>query len=360
MYNTRIIYRKLSMSHTIYMQRCFDLARLGSGFTSPNPMVGAVIVHENRIIGEGYHRQYGGPHAEVNAVSSIKPKDQALLPYSTLYCSLEPCSIFGRTPPCCDLIIRQKIPKVVLSYIDHTPGVDGISIEKMKAAGIEVTLNVLVEKGRQLSAARNTFVRYQRPYIILKYAHSQDGFIAPAHEKAYWLTNNFSKRLVHKWRGEIDAILVGTQTALLDNPRLNNRLFYGPNPLRLVIDKKGRLPSTLHLFDGKLPTCVYTHLADPPIQQAQLEYITLDPQQSDLAQILQHLSSINKMILMVEGGANLLASFIKAGYWDEARIFESPKKLGAGTPAPSLPTGHREEHFQLQEDQLRVIYRSDS
>lgn len=348
------------MPHTIYMHRCFDLARLGAGFTSPNPMVGAVIVHKNRIIGEGYHRQYGGPHAEVNAINSIKTEDQVLLPYSTLYCSLEPCSIFGRTPPCCDLIIRQKIPKVVLSYIDHTPGVDGISIEKMRAAGIEVTLNVLVEKGKQLSATRNTFVSSKRPYIILKYAHSQDGFLAPADEKAYWLTNSFSKRLVHKWRGEIDAILVGTQTALLDNPRLNNRLFYGPDPLRLVIDKKGRLPSTLHLFDGQLPTCVYTHLSNPPIRQTQLEYITLDPQVPDLAQILQHLSSINKMVLMVEGGASLLTSFIKAGYWDEARIFESPKTLGSGVLAPSLPVGHRVEHFKLVEDQLRVIYRADS
>ncbi len=348
------------MSHTLYMQRCFDLARLGRGFASPNPLVGAVIVHQDRIIGEGYHQQYGGAHAEVNAINSIPAEDRDLLPHSTLYCSLEPCAIFGRTPPCCDLIIRKQIPKVVLSYIDHTPGVDGISIEKMRAAGIEVTLNVLVEKGKRLSAARNTFVKLQRPYIILKYAHSRDGFIAPAHEQAYWLTNSFSKRLVHKWRGEIDAILVGTQTALLDNPQLNNRLFHGPNPLRLVTDKKGRLPHTLHLFDGELPTCVYTYQPSPSLQKAQLEFVQLDPQQSDLKQILQHLYSINKMILLVEGGAHLLTSFIQQGLWDEARIFESPKVLGEGIPAPQFPKGKIEEHFQLQEDQLRVIYRTDS
>lgn len=342
------------------MQRCFDLARLGRGFTSPNPLVGAVIVYQNRIIGEGYHQQYGGPHAEVNAVNSVQAEDRKLLPLSTLYCSLEPCSIFGRTPPCCDLIIKKQIPKVVLSYIDHTPGVDGVSIEKMRAAGIEVTLNILLEKGKQLSAARNTFVKLQRPYIILKYAHSRDGFIAPAHEDSYWLTNSFSKRLVHKWRGEIDAILVGTQTALIDNPQLTNRLFHGPDPLRLVIDKKGRLPDSLHLFDGTVPTFVYTHKSNPSIQKAKLEFIQLDPQESDLKQILQHLHSINKMILLVEGGASLLSSFIEQGLWDEARIFESPKSLVEGIPAPKYPNGQREEHFQLQEDQLQVIYRTDS
>lgn len=342
------------------MQRCFDLARLGRGFASPNPLVGAVIVYQNRIIGEGYHQQYGGPHAEVNAINSIPAEDKYLLPHSTLYCSLEPCAIFGRTPPCCDLIIKKQIPKVVLSYIDHTPGVDGLSIEKMRAAGIEVTLNVLLEKGKQLSAARNTFVKSQRPYIILKYAHSKDGFIAPAHEEGYWLTNSFSKRLVHKWRGEIDAILVGTQTALIDNPQLTNRLFHGPNPMRLVIDKKGRLPDTLHLLDGKTPTCVYTYAPNLNTQKANLEFIRLDPNQPDLKQILQHLHHINKMILLVEGGAKLLSSFIQKGLWDEARIFESPKLLGKGIPAPQSPNGQREEHFQLQEDQLRVIYRTDS
>jgi len=342
------------------MQRCFDLARLGRGFASPNPLVGAVIVYQNRIIGEGYHQQYGGPHAEVNAINSIQPEDRKLLPHSTLYCSLEPCTIFGRTPPCCDLIIKKQIPNVVLSYIDHTPGVDGLSIEKMRAAGIEVTLNVLLEKGKQLSAARNTFVRLQRPYIILKYAHSRDGFIAPAYGEDYWLTNSFSKRLVHKWRGEIDAILVGTQTALIDNPQLTNRLFHGPDPLRLVIDKQGRLPPSLHLFDGKVPTCVYTYQQEPNLQKAKLEFIPLDSQQSDLKQILQHLHSINKMILLVEGGARLLSSFMEQGLWDEARIFESPKRLGEGIPAPKCPNGQREEHFQLQEDQLRVIYRTDS
>lgn len=352
--------QELNMQDKFYIKRCFDLAQLGKGSTSPNPTVGAVIVHENRIIGEGYHQRYGGPHAEVNAVRSVRPKDLPLLKHSTIYCSLEPCSIFGKTPPCTDLIIRHKIPKVVLSYIDHTPGVDGLGVEKLRKAGIEVILNVLRKEGQRISAARNTFVKLGRPYVILKFAISQDGFIAPNNRKQLWLTNSFSKRLVHKWRSEIDAILVGTNTAAWDDPQLTNRLFYGSSPTRLVIDRNLRLPASLALLDGSVPTYIYTAKNIEGSSIADLQHITLSPDLSTAQQILDHLANIKKITLMVEGGAILLQEFLDQDLWDEIRFFQSPKLISEGIKAPTIPGGFDREEYSILQDRLSIIHRDRS
>ncbi len=345
------------MQDETYIKRCFDLAKLGRGTTSPNPIVGAVIVFQDRIIGEGFHQRYGGPHAEVNAVASVKSEDLPLLKHSTLYCSLEPCTIFGKTPPCTDLIIRNKIPRVVLSYIDHTPGVDGLGVEKMRKAGIDVKLNVLPGEGQRLSAPRNTFVKLGRPYIILKFAMSQDGFIAPDQQQQLWLTNPFSKRLVHKWRSEIDAILVGTNTAAWDNPKLSNRLYYGSSPTRLVIDRNLRLPDTLALFDGSIPTYVYTLEQAASVENPTVSYIHLTQAESTARQILNHLTEIRKINLMVEGGAMILQEFLDQDLWDEIRLFQAPVTISKGIKAPEIPSGYPRKDFKLLQDHLSIIYR---
>lgn len=347
------------MSEELFIKRCFDLAKLGRGHTSPNPIVGAVIVYNGRIIGEGYHQKYGEAHAEVNAVNSVKKEDLPLLRASTLYCSLEPCSIYGNTPPCTDLIIRQQIPKVVLSYLDHTPGVDGLGVEKLRQAGIEVKLNVLPEAGKRLSYPRNTFVKLGRPYVILKYAVSQDGFLAPHDQQGlFWMTNRFSKRLVHKWRSEVDAILVGTNTAAKDRPRLNNRLFYGSSPTRLVLDPKLRLPESLPLFDGTIPTYVYTQRTVERDLPKEVNYVQLKEGKHTLLQILAHLHTLKKVNLMVEGGARILQQFLDLDLWDEIRLFRAPVCLYRGLKAPDLPQGFWGKQWSILEDQLQVIYRS--
>jgi len=344
----------------LYIKRCFDLANLGRGQTSPNPTVGAVIVHQGRIIGEGYHKRYGDAHAEVNAVGSVKEKDLPLLKASTLYCSLEPCSIFGKTPPCTDLIIQHQIPKVVLSYIDHTPGVDGVGVDKLRNAGVEVVLNVLSERGKLLSAPRNTFVKLKRPYVILKYAVSQDGFLAPLDQQPFWMTNPYSKRLVHKWRSEIDAILVGTNTAEWDRPQLTNRLYYGSSPTRLTIDQNLRLSHDLPIFDGKTPTYIYTQSVASKPQGPNIHYVQLTKSKHTLFQILDHLFELKKVNLMVEGGGNLLQQFIELDLWDEIRLFQAPIRLSQGILAPETPKAFPSKKLHILEDQLQLIYRSRS
>ncbi|NJK84368.1 MAG: bifunctional diaminohydroxyphosphoribosylaminopyrimidine deaminase/5-amino-6-(5-phosphoribosylamino)uracil reductase RibD [Saprospiraceae bacterium] len=221
---------------TLFLQRCFDLARLGAGAVAPNPMVGAVVVHKGKIIGEGYHQKYGKAHAEVNAIDSIPSALKYLLPQSTLYVSLEPCCFFGNTPACTDLIIRSKIPKVVIAALDATPEVSGKGVAILKKHGIEVVISG--NEGNALVRPRTVFVQQNRPYLILKYAQTRDGFIGKPNERLI-ISNLYTQRLVHKWRSEVNAILVGTNTAVLDNPQLNNRLYFGQSPIRLLLDPKG-------------------------------------------------------------------------------------------------------------------------
>ncbi len=327
----------MNQDEEIYMQRCFDLARLGAGRVSPNPMVGAVLVHEGRIIGEGFHQAYGQAHAEVNAVSSVLPADAHLISRSTLYVSLEPCDVFGKTPPCTNLIIERKIPRVVISYFDHSPGVDGAGISRLRQAGVEVVVGVLRREGQLLSQPRNTFVRLGRPYVILKFAQSKNGIFAPPENRQLWLTNNYSKRLVHKWRSEADGILAGANTALADNPRLTNRLYFGPSPRRVVLDRYGTLPPSLSLFDGEQPTMVFTENPSVKAGGKNISYHYLPFGENMIEHLLNSLAAQNITTLMVEGGIKSLQLFLHSGLWDEARAFIAGKYITEGRMAPQLP-----------------------
>jgi diaminohydroxyphosphoribosylaminopyrimidine deaminase/5-amino-6-(5-phosphoribosylamino)uracil reductase len=324
------------MDDNHYMRRCFELARQGAGYVSPNPMVGAVLVHEDHIIGEGFHQAYGQAHAEVNTISSVKPEQAHLIPKSTLYVSLEPCCIFGRTPPCTNLIIDQKIPRVVISTLDETPEVSGKGVKILEEAGVEVVTGVLEEEGRQLAAIRNTFVSKNRPYIILKYAVSNNGVFAPLPARQLWLSNQYSKRLVHRWRMETDAILVGTNTALTDKPSLTNRLYFGPSPIRIVIDRDLALEKDAALFNKATRTIFFTRKEVKDKNTDHLQYIQIDFQDDLPGQIISKLAEQKITSLLIEGGAMTLESFINANLWDEARILVSDKWISNGIPAPDL------------------------
>lgn len=307
-----------------YMRRCIQLARCGEAGAPPNPMVGAVIVCDGRIIGEGYHCRCGGPHAEVNAINSVK--DKHLLSRSTIYVSLEPCAHFGKTPPCADLIIRSGIPRVVVGCRDSFAKVNGLGIKKLQEAGCEVVVGVLEEECLELNRRFFTFHQHHRPWITLKWAQSTDGFIGLKNEElgikncsAVRFSNALTQTLVHRLRARSQAILVGTNTAIADNPTLTTRYWLGPNPLRLTIDRHGCLPATLHLLDGSTPTVVY--------------------RQESIGEILADLYSRGIQSLLVEGGAKLLQSFIDEGLWDEACIETAPFSLGKGVAAPLLVGG---------------------
>ncbi|MEM0992124.1 MAG: bifunctional diaminohydroxyphosphoribosylaminopyrimidine deaminase/5-amino-6-(5-phosphoribosylamino)uracil reductase RibD [Bacteroidota bacterium] len=334
-----------------YMRRCFELAQKGLGQVAPNPLVGAVIVHNDRIIGEGYHPKYGQAHAEVNAVKSATGNHH-LLPESTLYVSLEPCCFHGKTPACTDLILKHRIPRVVISAMDATPQVDGKGVAILRAAGVEVTTGVLQEQGAALVAARSVFVRAQRPYVILKFAQSQDGYMGKAGQQL-WISNTFSKRLVHKWRGEADAIMVGTNTARVDDPALTNRLFFGKQPLRIVLDRKASLSSKLQLFDDTSLTLVVSEVQKLPYQNTHIQLFKHMFDEQLLPDLLSHLHQKNIGNLIVEGGRQLLESFIAQGLWDEARVFTGNKIQGGGIAAPKIPA-RLSQTYKIGSDRLDI------
>lgn len=317
------------------MQRCLDLAILGMGNVAPNPMVGCVIVHDGLIIGEGYHEKFGGPHAEVNAIQSVKNKE--LLAESTLYVSLEPCAHFGKTPPCSDLIIENRIPKVVIGTADPFAQVSGKGIERMKNAGIEVECGILEKECRDLNRRFFTFHENKRPYVLLKWAQTLDGFIDTDRTETQhptWITNALSKRLVHKQRSEESAILIGTNTAEFDNPALTVREWAGNQPIRLVIDRIGRLNPTLHVFDEKATTWVFTEKQRSDSEQ--LKFILLDFSQDILPQLLAELYKRDILSVVVEGGSILLNSFLRDGLWDEAFVYTGNQFFGRGVEAPHI------------------------
>lgn len=328
-----------SNEDSMYMHRCLQLAACGAGSTSPNPMVGAVIVCDGRIIGEGYHIRAGEPHAEVNAVNSVRESDRHLLKSSTIYVSLEPCSHYGKTPPCCDLIISCGIPRVVIATTDSNLQVNGRGISRMEAAGIDVRVGLLGAESRRLNRAFFTSHSKQRPLVVLKWAQSADGFVDYVREggSALAVSTPVSMVAMHKLRAHCDAILVGTRTAQLDNPSLNVRHWTGRQPLRLVIDRNGVLSPSLKLFDGSLPTVVYTSAVRNDLCGKNIEQIVLDFSVDILPQILSHLHSLKIGSLLVEGGPTLLQSFINAGLWDVARVETNPRiTVEAGVPAPVL------------------------
>ncbi|MFT3793924.1 bifunctional diaminohydroxyphosphoribosylaminopyrimidine deaminase/5-amino-6-(5-phosphoribosylamino)uracil reductase RibD [Flavobacterium sp.] len=358
------------MNHQLYMQRCIELAQNGLGTTYPNPMVGSVIVHNGKIIGEGWHQKSGEPHAEVNAVNAVK--DKSLLKEATIYVSLEPCSHFGKTPPCCDLIIAHQIPNVVVGCVDPNEKVAGSGIAKLKASGKNVIVGVLEKECRELNKRFFTFHNRKRPYIILKWAESADGLIAPKkryEQKPVWISGIYARQLVHKWRSKEQAILVGTQTVVDDNPKLDVRDWSGPNPVRLVIDKSNRISKESYIFDSQVRTIVFGE-NDFDWKKDNVDWIAIDfaaqkvtglnpvevtaiPQQ--IADVLyrQNLQSV-----IVEGGRQTLQSFIDSGLWDEARVFKSPIVLGDGIPAPDFNANwqHRQT---IGSDELLIFRQYD-
>ena len=344
------------------MERCLELAKLGAGAVAPNPMVGAVLVHHDRIIGEGWHKKFGEAHAEVNCIASVKEEDRALISQSVLYVSLEPCSHFGKTPPCTELIIRNKIPTVVIGCRDPFREVNGRGIEKLKAAGIAVVTGVLEQECKELNKRFFLFHTQQRPYVILKWAQTADGKMAPptpargdsaAQPQRLLISNEYSNRLVHKWRSEEAALLVGTNTALLDDPELTTRLWPGNSPVRLVIDLNLRLPVSLKLFNGAIKTIVFNRIKNEEKQN--LIYYKLDSDKKLLPQLLTALYELNIQSVLVEGGATLLQSFIEDGNWDEARIITNEKLFSTnGLDAPVLLNAHKTEEQQLLSDKIAI------
>ena len=332
------------------MSRCLELASKGLEYVSPNPMVGSVIVYENKIIGEGYHKEFGKEHAEVNAIASVKNK--SLLKYSTLYVNLEPCAHFGKTPPCSNLIIEHKIPKVVIGCVDTFSDVNGKGILKMEKAGIEINIGVLEKESQELNKRFFTFHEKKRPYIILKWAKSKDGFIAPKDQIApFWMTNSDSKKLVHQFRAEEDAILVGRVTAQKDNPSLTVREIRGKNPIRIVIDKDLKLSKKLILFNNEAKTIIFNTQITKTLNSNY--YIKIDCINL-IDNMLNELYKQNIQSLIIEGGAKTLQSFIDEKLWDEARIFTANKTLIEGVKSPKIK-GEIVYETIIDKDQLEIV-----
>ncbi|MGM5471029.1 bifunctional diaminohydroxyphosphoribosylaminopyrimidine deaminase/5-amino-6-(5-phosphoribosylamino)uracil reductase RibD [Flavobacteriaceae bacterium LMO-SS05] len=341
--------------HEKYIKRCIEIAKNGLGFTRPNPMVGCVIVYQNKIIGEGFTSSYGGNHAEVNAIASVL--DKSLLKASTLYVTLEPCSHFGKTPPCTNLIIEHQIPKVVIGTLDTNSKVSGKGIVALRASGSEVVVGVLEDECQAHHKRFFTFHNKQRPYIILKWAETEDGFIAPETknaQKPVWITNDMSRQLVHKWRAEEHAILVGTNTVLEDNPSLTVRNWTGQNPIRVVLDKNNTLPKDCNVFNSEAETliiCSKTDVRRP--KHWNLEFIDWNLQSAIASQICAVLHKNDIQSLIVEGGRQTLQTFIDEQLWDEARVFTGKTAFGQGIKAPQL-LGNMISENNMGSDMLKI------
>tara|TARA_R110002051_G_scaffold127537_3_gene201173 strand:+ start:10725 stop:11753 length:1029 start_codon:yes stop_codon:yes gene_type:complete len=338
--------------------RCIQIAENGLGITAPNPMVGAVIVYNDKIIGEGFTSTYGGSHAEVNAINSVI--DKSLLKKATLYVTLEPCSHFGKTPPCADLIIKHQIPRVVVGILDPHEKVAGKGIQKLKDAGCEVIVGVLEKECRKHHKRFLTFQEKKRPYIILKWAESLDGFIAPIAQKRsktlepFWITNKYSRQLVHKWRSEEQAILVGTKTVLEDNPKLDVRHWKGKNPIRIIIDRELKIDTSYHVLDGSIKTIVFTAISDISKFQKKTNYIQIDFSKNTASQICEKLHQYEIQSIIIEGGAQTLQTFINANLWDEAFIFTGITSFKNGIKAPQF-SGKLNSSVKIEQDILKTF-----
>jgi len=353
--------------HEQYMHRCLELAARGAGMVAPNPMVGAVLVYGNRVIGEGWHRHYGEAHAEVNCVASVAEDDRRFISSSTLYVSLEPCAHTGKTPPCTTLIIREKIPKVVIGCRDPFKEVDGKGIEKLRATGVEVVTGVLEQECKELNKRFLAFHTLHRPYVILKWAQTGDGFMAPAPlnppeggdrrgggRSRLLISNEYTNRLVHRWRSEEAAILVGTNTALYDDPELTTRLWPGKSPARLVVDMDLKLPSTLKLFNREVQAIVFNTIKHE--QSGNLLYYQVTRDVSLVHQVMNALYRLNILSVLVEGGARLLQSFIDEGTWDEIRKIENGKlRIESGLPAPVFNGSLKTVEKQITSDKIEFF-----
>jgi diaminohydroxyphosphoribosylaminopyrimidine deaminase/5-amino-6-(5-phosphoribosylamino)uracil reductase len=346
--------------HEKYIKRCIELAENGFGTTYPNPMVGSVIVYDDKIIGEGWHRKAGEPHAEVNAIRSVK--DKSLLKKATIYVSLEPCSHFGKTPPCCDLIIEHKIPNVVVGTVDPNEKVAGNGIKKLIASGANVVVGVLEKECNELNKRFFTFHQQKRPYIILKWAESQDGFLSPEKEinqdrKPIWITNQYSRQLVHKWRSKEQAILVGTKTVIDDNPKLNVRDWAGNNPVRVVLDQNNRISKDSFIFDNSVKTIIFTK-SEINFSAENTTFERIDFNENMIPSILSVLYQNQIQSIIIEGGLQTLQSFIDQNIWDEARIFVGKTIFENGTKAPVLQKKNVTKTY-IQNDELINVRNHD-
>lgn len=341
-----------------YMLRCIEIAKNGLGSTAPNPSVGAVIVYDNAIIGEGFTSAYGGAHAEVNAIHSVK--DKGLLSKSTLYVTLEPCSHFGKTPPCANLIVEKKIPKVVIGLKDPHEKVAGKGIDLLKESGCEVVLGVLKERCREHHKRFLTFHEKKRPYVVLKWAQTKDGYIAPEKDlrdsdpSPYWITNSYSRQMVHKWRGEEQAILIGTNTALEDNPKLDTRLWSGTPPIRIVWDRNLRIPNNFHVFNGIQPSIIFYSSVNSSKKLKNVDLKRVESFKNIVLETTKLLYEHSILSILVEGGAKTIQSFIDANVWDEARIFTGKNTFVKGVKAPSI-MGKVVQQKWVDKDELKII-----
>lgn len=332
-----------------YMARCIQIAQNGLGSTFPNPFVGSIIVHNQKIIAEGYTSAYGGPHAEVNAIRQIK--DDSILKECTLYVTLEPCSHYGKTPPCCDLVIAKEFKRVVIGTLDPFAEVNGQGYLRLLENGIDVTLGVLEEECKELNRRFITFHQEKRPYIILKWAQTQDGYMG--HDDVQkWITNRYSRQLVHEWRTEEQAILVGKKTALVDNPQLNTRFWEGKNPLRISIDKFLAIPRYFHLYDQSIPTVIFNAIEDR--EDKNLKLVKIDFDSNIIPPILDYLYQNNFQTLIVEGGSDTIQKFIDMNLWDEARVLSSNAFWNEGILAP-IVRGKRVSQQKIINDHVTVI-----
>jgi diaminohydroxyphosphoribosylaminopyrimidine deaminase/5-amino-6-(5-phosphoribosylamino)uracil reductase len=340
----------------IFMRRCLELAGKAEGCTSPNPLVGSVIVHDGKIIGEGYHLEAGTPHAEVHAINAVRDKN--LLPHSSLYVSLEPCSHHGRTPPCADLIVRSGIPRVVIGTGDTNPEVAGKGIERLRQAGTEVVCGVLEEECREINRRFFTWHEKQRPYVILKWARSADGFIdtvrAPGEVIGpHWISGMSERVLVHRWRAAEDAILAGGATIRADNPALDVRLWKGKNPLKVIVSRSGDIDPQAKVLKGTAGTLLFTRNKRVTLPGATV--IQIPDEKNTLEEVLKTLHEMKIQSLLVEGGAFIIRSFIEAGMWDEARRFTGCEKFGSGVadPFPSFIPG---KTFIFEKSILEIMH----
>lgn len=345
-------------THEFYIKRCIELAKNGLGTTYPNPLVGSVIVHEGKIIGEGWHKKAGEPHAEVNAVNSVK--DKSLLKEATIYVSLEPCSHFGKTPPCCDLIIANEIPNVVIGTVDPFAKVAGNGIKKLVESGKNVTVGILEDECNELNKRFFTFHQKKRPYIILKWAETADRFIAPLSKEAkspVWITNPYSRQLVHKWRTEEQAILVGTNTVLDDNPKLDARDFSGNNSIRIVLDKSGKISENYQVKDNSQKTIFITE-SENFISTENCIYENAIFDIHLISSICDILYKNEIQSVIIEGGSKTLQSFINTNLWDEARVFIGQTTFQNGTTAPII-SGNPVAGFDIMNDELKIFKNYD-
>ncbi|PWU03407.1 MAG: bifunctional diaminohydroxyphosphoribosylaminopyrimidine deaminase/5-amino-6-(5-phosphoribosylamino)uracil reductase RibD [Bacteroidetes bacterium] len=351
-----------------YMKRCLQLASAALGQVAPNPLVGALLVHQGRIIGEGYHEKFGGPHAEVNCLTSVAEADRKLISESTMFVSLEPCAHFGKTPPCADRIIKEQIPHVVIGCRDPFPEVDGKGIEKMRAAGIDVEVGILEKECWEMNRRFFVFHTRHRPYIILKWAQTSDGFMANEDYSRLYISNELTNKVVHKWRSEEASILVGTRTALFDDPELSTRNWPGKNPIRLVIDMDLSLPTSLKLFNGEIPTIVFNQhrnnieeldhikLFRQEHEGPNLFYYEVTKDSSLVHQIMNALYHLKIQSVIVEGGARILQSFIEEDCWDEARVITNEEmKAGSGIAKPQWDAKGKTMKEKINSDLIEIF-----